>query len=279
MLSRQLGIGFTIFIIIYMNSLKILLLILIITSCAKTTTIILDHEIEIQPAIKFPTTTMLIQDQQAITPKISDTPTATLTETSPTKNIILYAVPFTSQAPFAEWDDPIFQDACEEACFLMAVLWTKDTKEISPQQAQQQIIAISNYQEENYGSYVDTSTQDTLIRIINGYFNYQNATLKTNVTLQNIIDELKKGNIIVAPANGQQLDNPYYTPPGPEYHNLLIIGYNPLTEEFITNDPGTKRGEGYRYNQQILFDAIRDYPTGSHEEILNIEKNIIIIKK
>ena len=34
-------------------------------------------------------------------------------------------VPFTSQAPSGQWDNPVYQDGCEEAAALMAVYWAE----------------------------------------------------------------------------------------------------------------------------------------------------------
>jgi len=186
--------------------------------------------------------------------------------------------PFTPQAPFADWSDPHFQDGCEEASALMAVYWALG-KSLNPEIAQTKILAISKYQTDNFNEHRDTSTTDTLKRIINGYFNYSKAEVLKNITLQNIIDEINKNNLVIIPADGQALGNPYFTLPGPERHNLVIHGYNKKTGEFITNDPGTKRGKNYHYNQNILFNAIRDYPTGYHVKIENIIKNALIIKK
>lgn len=59
------------------------------------------------------------------------------------------------------------------------------------------------------------------------------------------------------------LGNPYFTPPGPIYHMLVIKGYN-LTE-FITNDPGTRRGADYVYSYQTLMKAIHDWNNGNVE--------------
>jgi len=79
--------------------------------------------------------------------------------------------------------------------------------------------------------------------------------------------------------NGQALGNPNFTPPGPEYHFLLIRGYNPSTDTFITNDPGTRNGELYKYSSDTLFNAIRDYPTGDHLPITSTRKAMIVILK
>ena len=46
-------------------------------------------------------------------------------------------VPFTVQAPYGEWSNPVFQDACEEASLIMAAAWVKGealTKETAKKQ-------------------------------------------------------------------------------------------------------------------------------------------------
>jgi hypothetical protein len=63
---------------------------------------------------------------------------------------------------------------------------------------------------------------------------------------------------------------------------LLIIGYDPETQEFITNDPGTHRGAGYRYAEDTLFDAIWEYPSGKNHPPLptgKIPKAMISVGK
>jgi hypothetical protein len=187
-------------------------------------------------------------------------------------------IPFVPQAPSGEWDDPVYQDGCEEAAALMVVYWALDkglTKEI----ARQEIKAMADYQEENFGEYRDTAAQDTVERIIKGYFGYEQAEVKEISRAEDIIKEIKKSRAVIVPANGQLLNNPYYTPPGPERHNLVVRGYDVKTDEFITNDGGTKRGELYRYPKEILFKAIRDYPTGYHQPIISIEKVMIVVDK
>lgn len=192
------------------------------------------------------------------------------------KNILL-EVPFAPQAPFAEWHDPRQQDACEEAVALMAVKWAQKEK-LNKIEAKKEILAISKYQTKNFNEYRDTSAYDTMERIIKGYFKHSKVEIKTNITIDDIIKELKCGNLIIAPMNGQALNNPYFTPPGPDRHMLVIRGYDYTIKEFITNDPGTKRGEEYHYPEDVLFKAIRDYPTGYYERINSIKKVMIVVK-
>jgi hypothetical protein len=190
---------------------------------------------------------------------------------------ILLDVPFTPQAPFAEWSDPVHQDGCEEAASLMAVSWAKG-QSLSRETAKEKIIAASDYQSGKYGEYRDTSATDTAERIIKGYFGHKNVEVKTGITVKDIVLELINGNIIILPMNGQVLGNPYYTPPGPERHMVVVIGYNEEKKEFITNDPGTRRGESYYYPEDVLYSAIRDYPSGYHAPIEKIEKTMIVVK-
>jgi len=86
---------------------------------------------------------------------------------------------------------------------------------------------------------------------------------------------LSLGNPIIIPVAGQLLGNPYFTPPGPLYHNLVLVGYN--GDRIITNDPGTKRGKGYIYDENVLYKATHDF-TGKKENIEKGRKAMIIIK-
>jgi hypothetical protein len=185
-------------------------------------------------------------------------------------------VPFTAQAPFGNWNDSRLQDACEEASVLMVMKWIK-SETLSPEEAREEIFAISSFEKEKYGTYTDTSAQATLNRIIKDYFKYDKAKVKYNFNIKNIITELDRGNLIIVPTNGQKLNNPYYSGAGPDRHMLVIKGYNRETKEFITNDPGTRHGENFKFSFNNLYNSIRDYPSGNHEPITEDKKAMIII--
>ena len=74
------------------------------------------------------------------------------------------------------------------------------------------------------------------------------------------------------------MENPYFRVPGPLYHALVIVGYDDAKKEFITHDPGTRRGENYHYSQEIIWNAAHDFP-GKKSDILEGAKNIILVKK
>lgn len=191
---------------------------------------------------------------------------------------IYHHVPFTPQAPFGNWKDKRLASACEEASALMAMKWVEN-KMINKQEALSKILDMSNFQKKKYGSYYDTSAADTKKRIFNDYFNYYNVTVKNIYNASSIIYELNKNNIVIVPANGRKLDNPYFTPPGPKRHMMVITGWNETAQTFITNDPGTKRGENFIYKKNNLISAIRDYQTGYKIPIDRINKVMIVIKK
>jgi hypothetical protein len=104
--------------------------------------------------------------EEAITPTapvILPTSTASGPVSVPSK-IIKMTVPFTAQAPFGEWSDLRQQNACEEVTAIMALRWVNG-KSLTALEAKAEIIAISDWEQEKYGFYQDTSARDTMDRI------------------------------------------------------------------------------------------------------------------
>jgi SanA protein len=211
-------------------------------------------------------------DETSVDDKIDD---KAIKEIIEEKNVLLDA-PFISQAPFGNWSDPRKQDGCEEAAAIMAMAWVNGEK-LTPQIADKKIDEISAYEEKTYSNFHDTNAQDTAQRIFREFFKYDNIKVKYDITKEDIKQELFKGNLIIVPTDGQLLNNPNYTPPGPTTHNLVVIGYDISTNEFITNDPGTRNGKGYRYDENILESALLDYPTGNHEKVEEIKTAMIVV--
>lgn len=188
-------------------------------------------------------------------------------------------VPFTSQAPLAEWSDSRQQDGCEEASVIMAMAWVKGTTKLDKTKTRDLIVKISDFEKKEYGEYRDVYVDDVVNNIFKGWFEYDKVKVVKKVTLSQIKKELAKGNLILAPTNGQTLKNPNFKAPGPERHMVLIKAYDAKKKQFITNDPGTRNGENYRYSETVLFNSIRAYPTGYHQKIVGTEKSVIIVEK
>ena len=217
-----------------------------------------------------------------ISPALSPTPKTSPTISPSPANLperdVLLDVPFTSQAPFGDWADPRQQDGCEEASALMAVSWARG-EALTSQKSLDEILAIADYEEKHYGNYHDTDAEDTADRIYKGYFGYVNIEVRHQIDIEDIKQELFKGNLVVVPADGRELGNPHYTPPGPLEHNIVIRGYDAAKKEFITNDSGTSYGEKYRYAEKVMEGALLDYPTGDKEAVIPGRTAMIIVSR
>ena len=109
------------------------------------------------------------------------------------------------------------------------------------------------------------------------YYGYNNIEIRYNISAMDIKRELAKGNLVITPMAGRLLKNPYYTPPGPAYHYMLFKGYDDRAGVFITNDAGTKRGEGFRYKYSVAYNAIHDW-TGNKKTIGRGRKVMIVLR-
>ncbi|PID51994.1 MAG: hypothetical protein CR972_04335 [Candidatus Moraniibacteriota bacterium] len=193
------------------------------------------------------------------------------------KKTVKYSVPFVVQAPHAQWDEIDYQDACEEASMIMADGWVKNDRHISKNDAEKVMEEMFDQEEKIFNGAIDTSVTDTA-KFFTEYYGHS-AEVRKDVTMEDLYRILSDGYIIIVPTNGKMLGNPHFTNGGPERHMLVIIGYNKNNREFITNDPGTRVGRGYKYKDTTLYNAIRDYETGKKKEIIGTSKNIIIVKK
>jgi hypothetical protein len=185
---------------------------------------------------------------------------------------ILISVPFTSQAPLGEWD-AYHEEACEEAALLMVAYYLQN-KKLTPALAEKEIQALIAYEIKNKGSYTD-STAEEIEALGEEYYGIKNLRVVYDFSIFDLKKYLAKGKPIIVPAAGRLLNNPNFTAPGPLYHNLVLIGYS--GNDFITNDPGTRKGEGYRYNIQILYKAIHDFP-GSADNINQGRKAMLVLE-
>jgi len=190
--------------------------------------------------------------------------------------IVVIKVPFTAQAPLGSWNDVKQGNGCEEPSILMAYSWIKN-KEINKEMAVSEISKMSDFSFNLLGHFHDISNQDT-IKLFRKYFEFDDLFLDKNVSIENIKKILAEGKIMIVAVNGDLLANPNYQIPKPANHKLVIIGYDENSQEFITHDPGTSRGEGYRYSYQKLIEAITDYPTGYRESFEEVEKSMIVVE-
>lgn len=181
------------------------------------------------------------------------------------------AVPFTPQAPHANWDLP-YQEACEEASLLMVARYKNSETISSSEDANKEIGQLVDFENGFFGDYKHTTAEQTA-EIAREYYGFKNTEVIYDFTVLDIKKELSRGNPVIVPAAGRQLPNPYFRTPGPLYHMLVIRGYT--KDKFITNDPGTKRGEEFVYKYEDLLNAVHDWNGG---EVEGGQKVMIVVK-
>ncbi|MFA4881066.1 MAG: C39 family peptidase [Candidatus Doudnabacteria bacterium] len=184
----------------------------------------------------------------------------------------LLDVPFASQSPYAKWDERD-EESCEEASIVM-VHYFRQKKVLTKELMRRELDALIEFQIKHYGDYKDSDAED-IAKLAEECYHYKEVRVSYDISISGLKREIAAGNPVIVPAAGRLLYNPYFTPPGPLYHNLVLIGFN--EKGFITNDPGTRRGEHYFYPYDVLYNAIHDFP-GTKEQIEQGRKAVVVIQ-
>ena len=162
-------------------------------------------------------------------------------------------VPFTSQAPEKNWDQP-WQDACEEAAVLMLDAYYKGYG-LSPLFSKDEILKMVDWQDERGWGY--SIEAEKVLKLTDWYMSSKQIRIVEDPSVEEIKEFVASGNPVLILAYGKDLPNTHFSGDGPEYHALIIRGYD--EDEFITNDPGTQFGENFKYKYETLMNAIHDW--------------------
>ena len=184
---------------------------------------------------------------------------------------LIEGVPFTVQSPDSKWDE-YGEESCEEMSEIIVDRYFKKLpldRKIGLRERNRLI----DYEIQNYGDFRDENAEQIAQRL-REYFGYPDVEVVYDFTLADLKRKIIEGRPIIVPAAGRKLDNPYFTQPGPLYHSLVIIGFD--GDKIIVNDPGIGKGQGYRYNENVLHNAIHDFP-GSKERIEEGRKAMIVV--
>ncbi|QQS23110.1 C39 family peptidase [bacterium] len=181
-------------------------------------------------------------------------------------------VPFTPQAPTANWDE-LHNEACEEASAIMAYAYFNDIASLPASYVETKISELTQWQTDNYGYYLSINNSE-MVKMLREAFDLKAELV--DMSEEAIKRALTDDKLVILPANGQMLGNPNFTPPGPIYHMLVIKGFN--TNGFITNDPGTRRGKDYFYTYETLYNSNGNWSHTEHKVDLT-DKQVIIVSK
>ncbi len=169
---------------------------------------------------------------------------------------LLLKVPFTAQAPTANWDEEHNED-CEEATSLMAAQYFSGNQDatIPAATAEKELTKLNDWERTNLGYNLDTDSAETAKMIEQVYGLH--TKLVTDFSSDDLKNQLNQNHLIIISEAGQKLGNPNYKQPGPVHHMLIIKGYT--AEGFITNDSGTRNGKSYFYTFKTLYNAAADW--------------------
>lgn len=186
-------------------------------------------------------------------------------------------VNFFSQSPDGYWGQP-WQDACEETVIAMLDNFYRNTLITENKNySKSEILRILNIKNNHLGYSLDENAKK-MVEIINQFLPWEARTIK-NPTLEQIKKEIDEGRPIILPVYGKMLYNPHFVGSGPQFHTVIISGYDEDNAEFITQEPGTKYGRNYRYSYTTLLNANHDflpaYQTKNGEKIaIFTQKNL-----
>lgn len=181
------------------------------------------------------------------------------------------AVPFTAQAPHANWEPP-YGEFCEEASILMAMSYVLNQKIPTPEVADQKLQELWNFEQTKLKYPEDVTIAET-DKIIKEFYKYQTTKIIDNPTARDIKQAVAAGKLVIVPAAGRELGNPYYQQPGPLYHMFVVKGYT-ADGKFIVNDPGTRRGADFLFKEDVMMNAIHDWRA---DRKIELGKKVVLI--
>ena len=174
---------------------------------------------------------------------------------------VTISVTHTAQAPDGNWKDMRLLNASQEASLVMTVHWLYG-RPLTSVQALKEIRDADEFIQAAFNGATQLSLDD-LARTFRGHAGYADVAVASGNMNEDIKKALAAGSIVIVPVSSKALNNQYYLPTLPDQHAVLVRGYDDSKKQFIVNDPGTRRGDGYRYGYDIFQHALRTYGTGT----------------
>lgn len=179
-------------------------------------------------------------------------------------------VVFVPQAPFKVWD-ATHEDTCEEATVVMLQSYLDGETKLSLQEMEDRMLAMVEWQEKEPGFGLSI-TAEQVTDMMRRLLGIGTARVLPLATADDLRRQIAAGRPVILPTSGRTLNNPNFKNGGPLYHMLVVKGYT-ADGRFVTNDPGTRLGENYVYDEATLMAAAHDWNGG---DVLNGKKVMII---
>jgi len=184
---------------------------------------------------------------------------------------------FIEQAPEKNWDQP-WQDACEEAALLTADYYYQKVSP-GPAEIKQKILDMIDFEKEQ-GWEKDINLEQMSL-VGSKYLGYDSKII-TDPTVDEIKKYIAADTPVIVPAAGKILykENKHFKNGGPDYHAIVILGYNDDKKQFTVHDVGTQFGKYFRYSYNLLLEANHDLPvSGDKKDINSGDKKMLILLK
>jgi hypothetical protein len=205
--------------------------------------------------------TAVVLEAPAPTPSFEPTPVATATPAptpTPLPDSVRLNVPFTVQAPFANWDRE-HEEYCEAAALLMVRnYYRKDGRaNLPPAEADRDMTSIVAHERKTFPGVLDLPLSD--MAVVGGALDPPLQGEVARADPDDIKRDLANGWPVIIPVMthggpGGQKIKPYYGATN-VYHVILLIGYD-ASGQLITNDAGIKEGQYLTYSWDVLSTAM-----------------------
>ncbi|MDO8583759.1 MAG: C39 family peptidase [bacterium] len=164
-------------------------------------------------------------------------------------------VPFTTQAPTGNWTG-IWENACEETTIYMVSSFYKNDP-IKRDAAIAQIKNIIAVKNKDF-KISDDESLTTIADLIKTLGLPWNAKLVADPTEIDLKTELSQNHPVIVPVFAPSLWSATFKGDGPDYHVMVLVGYDDTKGEFIVNDPGNTSGHELHFPYATFMNAIHD---------------------
>jgi hypothetical protein len=183
----------------------------------------------------------------------------------PRPSKLILSVPYINEAPNGNFSGN-WKNACEEASMTMVEKYYLGKKTVGINEAMEAMQKLFDYQDKVYASNADSDAVRT-VAIINNNLSYQ-AEIKTNPTISDIKNQIIRKQPVITLHYGFDLHNPNipFAVYGSYYHQMVVIGYDDTTKEFIVHDDGDQEfGANHRYGYDLFINSLHDFNYSTHK--------------
>ena len=193
-------------------------------------------------------------------PSLAPSPTPTPAPTPLPASLRIDHVPFTVQAPFANWDSA-HEEFCEAAAVLMVGRYYRGDRypgdRIPPADADAAMGQIVQWERQQWPGVLDLSL-DKVGQAGKQFYNLEPSLQPA--TLENVKAALAAGHPVVIPvathgAPGGRAISPFYSS-GNVYHVIVLVGYDGTS--VYANDAGISQGQNYKYDWPGILEPAMD---------------------